>query len=213
MGLGKTEKKTYLSIAFGRLRQRTTKEDTQSELRLGEDGTEYYERVYNFIEGFITNLFYKVHQEYGNSFEVTIDDGKEKFNLSFKENSRYCQDLLTKLPLIDLTKPVMITPFDFVPADKTDNIQGTSIKQDGVKIGNFFVQKVDDKLNYSHGYPATDGKLDTDDFKIHMIKVKKFLRNYTEENIMPKIKAVSFTHQSKEIEEVPLGLVVDDLPF
>jgi len=214
MGVGKSEKKNYLTISYGKLRQRTTESDPEAQSRYSDTlGKEIWERVYNWVEGKITSIFYKESKEYGNSFEVTLDDGKDRFNISFKEKSRYCTDFLSKLPNIDLDSFVRITPYDFIPEGKESAIMGVSLKQFDKKIENHFVSK-DEKGNiiYKSGFPKWQKDMDDDEFQMYLVRLRKFLRNYTKENIIPKLTKPT---EEKIPEDVPEPVVEenDDLPF
>lgn len=201
MPTGKREPKTYLSITYGKFRQSSTKDDEEAVSRMNKDDKEVWERVFDWIEGKITKIYYKEDDEFGNSFEVTIDDGAEKFNLSFKEDSRYCSDLLSKLPNIDLNQDVKLVPYDFQPKDSPSARKGLTIWQNNAKIENYFVNKEGDKFIYKHGFPESDGKMEKDDFKIYMIKVKKFLRTYTQQNIIPKMEHTFVSKLAEDIDE------------
>ncbi len=213
MPLGKSENRIYLQISYGKLRQKSTSDNPEAVERENRQGDKVWELVFNFIEGQITNIYYKESDEYGNSFDVTIDDGEKKYGVSFKEDSRYCQGFLSRLPNADLSKWVKIAPYDFIPSDSDKNRQGITLWQNDEKLQNYFVAKVDNKFIYSHEFPESNGKLSKDDFKIYLINVKGFLRDYTTDNIIPKIQK-NFMGQvdEKSVLDTPVENN-DDLPF
>jgi len=213
MPLGQSENRTYLQISYGKLRRKSNSEDSEAVERENRQGDLVWERVYNFVEGQITNIYYKENDEYGNSFDVTIDDGKDKFSVVFKENSRYCQDFLSKLPNVELQNWVKITPYDFVPKDSDKNRQGITLWQNNIKLLNYFVVKEDDKYTYNYEYPGSDGKMGKDEFQIYLIKVKKFLREFTKDNIIPKIQKEFIENaDEKTVEDSEEGNL-GNLPF
>ncbi len=222
MPLGKSENRTYLQISYGKLRQKSTSDNPEAVERENRQGDKVWELVFNFIEGQITGIYYKESDEYGNSFDVTIDDGEEKYGVSFKENSRYCQDFLSRLPNVDLSKWVKIAPYDFIPKDSEKNKQGITLWQNDEKLQNYFVAKEDDKFIYSHDFPESDGTLSKDDFMIYLIKVKGFLREYTKDNIILKLQKNYTEPVDEKTETEPIGNAKlgkwideanDDLPF
>lgn len=218
MPLGVSEKKTYLQIGWGKLRLKAAvmaEGVVERETQKGEKSLAY---EYNFIEGKITKIYYKDSKEYGNSFEVTIDDGKEKYSVSFKEDSRYCQDFLSKLPNIAFSKTVKITPYQMTDNKSGKEKRGVSIQQDGVKIQSYFSELVDEKWNHKHGFPEPASKnMSETELKIYFLLVKDFLTKYACKYIIPTLQEASYsaelTHEP-EADPIPDAAGTDDdLPF
>lgn len=217
MPVGTTEKKTFLHITYGKLRMRTTEGDPQAEARETKDGKTVYERVYTYVEGRLTGIYYKEDEKFGNSFEVTVDDGKEKFQVSFPEGDNYFIDFFSKLSNADLTKWIKIAPYDFTDTSGKRR-KGITLMQDNLKIENYFNVKEDDKYVYKNGFPEPENpkKMDKDDWKMYFIKVNKFLRNFIKEKLIPKIQDKNFeviTQSIEEVPEVPETEINNDLPF
>lgn len=213
MGLGTTENKIYLGIGYGRLRKKASAPGDGIVERFTKDGEKTYAYEYKYIEGIITGIYYKESKEYGNSFEVTIKDDKV-YNISFKENSRYCQDFLAKLPAIDLTKIVRLTPFEML-GDNEKLFRGVSVLQDGVKIQNYFVKKEGENRTLLHGFPkpATE-KLTEKQWKIYCIEMQDFLAQHTINEIIPKLKEKVANEASEEPHTDNSGEEEDNsLPF
>ena len=214
MPLGDSDtNKTYLSISFGKLRKKVNEATPGAVSRINKIKETVWELVYGFITGKITNILYKEHSEYGNSFEITFDDGNEKYNVSLPEDSKYCQDFLSRLPNLDLSHYVTLSPYDFKPQDSEKNKKGLTLKQNGVKIENYFVTKEDDKYIFSHGYPETDGQLSKADWKIYVIRLQEFLKKFTIETIIPKLTETKFESQSEATPSQGDNDSDDDLPF
>lgn len=185
----KTGGGNYLTIIGGTLRQKVG-ETTQGAVRRdyeGRDGSQKtkFELSYNSVFGKITGVRFE-ETENGDQLSVKIEDGGERYFLNMGVETNFAQDFMKKLPTIDLTKAVEITPYDFV-GDNDKKFRGLSIKQDGEKIKNFFYDG-DNKVEL-HGFPKPVGdtkKFKKDDWKMHFLVVKKFLVAYTENKIMPK---------------------------
>lgn len=215
MALGQSENsnRIFLHITYGKLRFKTNENDSQAVSRENSKGNTVWERVFDFVSGKVTSIFYKEDEKYGNSFEVTLKDGEEKYQISFSEGDNYCNDFFSKLPNVDLNREIKIAPYDFLDKSKNKQRRGITLWQDDVKINNFFVYREGQEFKYNQGFPKPEGtETDSDDWKIYFTKVKKFLRKYVNENIIPKFKTEEHT---EEVSVGDLGAVDnnDDLPF
>ena len=213
MPLGNSDtSKIYLNISFGKLRQKATESTPGAISRVNKLNETVWEKVYGWITGKITGIYYKEHAEYGNSYEVTINDGQESYNVSLNEDSKYCRDFLSKLPNIDLNRDVTLSPYDFKPQGEDRNIKGLSIKQDEIKLENYFIKKDENNgLSFLHGYPERDGELSKSQWKIYSIKVQEFLNEYTKANIIPTLSEQNLSNVSNE--PIDDSSEDDDLPF
>lgn len=153
MGLGSVKKNDglYLSIAGGYIWNRkadksdpdfATQEYTKADKSVGtRQGAQYQD-----LTGDIKTVYFKEHQEYGQSVNVKIVSEGESYILSISTNNRYSQDTMKALLLMDLDKPLFIKPYDFI-ADKQKKVgnewvntgekkrqQGISFRQDGEKL-------------------------------------------------------------------------------
>lgn len=187
MPVGQSEQKTYLTIAYGKLREKCKEGEPNAVWREFE-GKGSFAKEYQWIEGRIVKIYYKESKDYGNSYEVTIDDDVKKWNVSFKENSRYCQDFLVKLPNIDLSKFVRINPYELKDSETGKDKHGTSVQQNGEKLKNFFSQKEGETWIYRNGFPEPKKvKLSDKEWKIYLIEIQCFLMDYVKANIIPKL--------------------------
>lgn len=217
MGLNKSEQKTYLTIGFGKLRQKTKVMAEGVTERKTQDGEPTLAYEFDSIDGIITNIYYKESKDYGNSFEVQIEDDKI-YVLSFKEDSRYCHNLLVKLPKIDFDKKVRIMPYDFMDKQGKPR-RGITIWQDDVKLDNTFFQKKDgEEWKYYHGYPVPGPDMNDKKLKIYFINVQDFLYNYTIKEIIPKFKYERLVKQASSVAsdntiDNAETIIDDDLPF
>lgn len=216
MGLGSSENKIYLQVGYGKLRKKTNTPGEGIVERLNKDGEKIYAYEYKFIEGKITGIYYKESKDYGNSFEITIKDDR-LYNVSLKENSRYCQDFLSKLPAINLNKEVRLTPYEMA-GDDDKTFRGISVLQDGVKIQNFFIEKDGEERVYKHGFPKPNAKkLSEKQWKIYCIEMQDFLMKYAINEILPSLKDLKNKHEESDITDEPaIDEATDDdseLPF
>jgi len=187
MGLGSHNQtqKTFLTVGFGKIRQKSLENKQRVDAntpgavkRLTQSGAESWALEHDYISGLIENIFYKEDAEFGNSFEVTISDKGEKYQLSFSEESRFWIDFMKKLPNIDLLQELKITAYDFTDKENKHKA-GISVIQNDVKITSYYEHKKEDgKWDFLHGFPSSTGIdfKDKDELKMYFIKVKKFLR-------------------------------------
>lgn len=140
MGLGTVKESNgmYLSVAGGFIWNRKADANdpnyaTQDYDKVdGTTGTRKGAR-YADLTGNVTGVVFRTHDEYGESINVTVESGGDKYIISVSTNNRNSQDLMKALLLMDLTKPLFIKPYDFIGSDKK-RAQGISFRQDGEKI-------------------------------------------------------------------------------
>lgn len=130
---------TYLSIAGGFIWDRKQGSDHKhyaEQTFIRADKTEGVRAgaQYAALTGTVVGVQFKVHQEYGESINVTVDTSSgDRYIISISTNNRYSQDMMKALLKADLKKPLFIKPYDFVGNDKK-RAQGISFKQDGAKL-------------------------------------------------------------------------------
>lgn len=213
MALGISESKIYLQVGYGKLRKKAAGPGEGIVERTTKDGEKTFAYEYNYVEGIMTGIYYKENKEFGNSFEVTIRDDKEVYGISFKENSRYCQDFLSKLPAIDLSKTVKLTPYEML-GDGGKSFRGVSVMQGGVKLQNYFVEKDGERRKLLHGFPIPAAeKLSDKQWKIYCIEMQDFLAQYTIKNIIPKLKNRPEENAHIDNPDVAGNPEDEDLPF
>lgn len=113
------------------------------------------EMVYKDLSGMITGIKFE-EGKFGNQVLISIldeDDGDEVPTiLCLGTESNFGEDVMKKLPNVNLKKPVKFAPYSF-DTDKGKKQRGITIMQADKKIENFFYDK-DTKKNL-HGYPET----------------------------------------------------------
>lgn len=165
----------------------------------GKKGTKW-ELKADSIEGVISRL--GIYEgEYGKNILIALGDEDGEVIISLSSSSNFGEDFMKKLPAIDMTKPVKLSPYSFED-DKGKTRRGISIMQNEKKIESAYSEKNEKtgKWKVTNGMPETDGdtaKFDTDDWKAHFIKVRKFLLGKLEEHEL-------FTKDFQTTEVVPL---------
>ena len=115
---------------------------------------------------------------------------------------------MKRLPNINLAKVVSFEPYCF-KNDEKKLIRGISIKQDGEKIQNYYFDS--DKKKALHGLPEPEGETDDytkDDWRIHFLKVRKFLVEQTKKMALEK-----FPEQPEPGIEYPTEDSGKQIPF
>lgn len=178
---------TYASVLADGLIHMNVPEGTEGavtreyETSTGEKGSKT-EVVFTEIVGLITNVEFR-EGNYGMQLVLTIADGEDKpVALTFGTSSNYAEDLMKKLPNIDMSKYVKIAPYSF-DNDKGKKQRGVTVLQDNdKKITDFFTDpETKEKIN---GFPATPKpkkggkKLSTEEWKIYFAQARVFLIDY-----------------------------------
>lgn len=165
------------------------------ETSTGEKGSKW-ELVYTKIEALITNIKFE-DGDFGENLQITFKDGEEEVTLSQGVATNFGEDLLKKLPAVDFSQMVGLSPYSFT-SDRGKLIRGVSVYQKSDKVTNFFYDFENSKTLYD--FPIAEGDTDLyskDDWKIHFLQARKFLVNYAKNNIVPKfpldIKQTDFT--------------------
>lgn len=154
-----------------------------------KDGTKGYkwELVYSTLSGLIDKLEFQ-DSDYGENLNITIDG----IVLSVGVGDSYGQDLMKKLPNADFTKKIIVAPYSFMD-DEGKNRKGITLYQDKQKLRSYFHGKNEaGEWEALNDYPVPDGDTEfykKNDWKIFYLKVEKFLIDYTQKQIIPKLSA------------------------
>jgi hypothetical protein len=185
------------------------------ELSNGDKGTKF-ERVYDELSGVITGVAF-FDGEFGKTLHVSVTDVEGTIVLSMNTATNYAEDMMKKLPALDLTKKVVLKPYSF--EDKNKKLRrGISVVQEGYpsegnKVKNFFADAENKPLYGFPGLTKDVKEYDKEDWKIYFLTTRKFLQGYIAEHICPKL--VGSIEQAMSVEDVALengGKVVDELP-
>ena len=129
-----------------------------------------WELVFDEVSGRITKISFK-DGDYGKFLNLEIDnDGV----ISMGTTDSFGEDMMKKLPSINFSTSVKLIPYSFEVDGR--NKKGITVYQDDIKIDNFYWDK--EKSKPTNGIPEPEGDtkdFTKDDWKIHFIKVRKFL--------------------------------------
>ena len=122
--------------------------------------------------------------DFGEQFILTLTNGEDNAKVHLNTDSKYFTAFAKKLPNVDLEKNVEINSFDFTTKDGK-RLTGVALKQGEEKIeDNYWDGKK--SLNGIPEVSKTDAKgFDKDDWKMHFINVKKFLKKEVEKVVLP----------------------------
>lgn len=115
----------------------------------GKSGVKH-ELVFTELTGLITDIKFW-EGDYGKLIQVTVVDGEEEpVILSISASQNFGEDLMKKLPNVDLKKEVKLVPFSFED-DKKKKHRGITIYQSDIKVENFY--RDEDAKKNINGYP------------------------------------------------------------
>lgn len=178
----------YIGIADGKFRELTTADNPKAVKRTDKNGNDKFELVFSALEGYITNIEFKVSpiEAYGESCQITIEDKDEKNLLQMQIDSGMYRSFAKRLPNLD---PKLCTKLSVFKSkgDDGNEYANIAVRQDGKTISDFF--KEDENL--PKGEP---------------VKGKKFL-NFFDQNEYLKIKAVD-VYMNKKGDFAPIFEVV-----
>ena len=172
---------TYLKIIKGSFRQEveagTPGAKTREWEAAGNSGVKH-ELIWKNLRGIIDSvLIDDVTFNDGKAIQVLkvrVTNGDEAAQFSTQTNSRFAIDFMKKLPNIKPGVEVSINPYDFEPKPG-EKKTGMNIVQDGEKIYSAYWDN--EKKKPLKGIPVVEDStgFDSDDWKMHFVKEKKFL--------------------------------------
>lgn len=212
----KTNSGNYLSVIGGTLRK-TVPEGTQGAIRREYETSDNkkgvkYELVYASLSGKLTSV--RFHEsDYGKQISIGIKDD-QLYVVQLPLKSRYGIDLMKKLPNVDLSKQVELSPFDFED-ENGKSIKGISIKQDNEKVKNHFYNETTKKQDlYDFPQPENGGQdYDSDDWQAYFNGVAKFLQNFVTANVVAKLEGIELKSDDTLPEEPTDEISAEDIPF
>jgi hypothetical protein len=174
-------KSTYLSIVNGKIAQSVPEGTDGAVVRAKKNGGFAHELIFDQVSGIITDISVDHHEEYGDSWVVTIRDVDESFKLKFNYSGGYANGFLMRIKNVDLSKPVVFAPFQFEKDSKTRSF--LVLYQGGKKIDPFYT------MDNPKGLPQMEkivfkGKEAWDD-----TKKMAFLQNMIDTEIVPELQA------------------------
>ena len=205
-------------LGDGSIRKKVSPDTPGAELRKWKtpDGAmgETYELVFEHIEGRIAKVWFSDSQ-FGPQINTTFTDGGEDVTLTIGLNSRFADDYMKKLPSVDFSEPVSVVPYAF-DDDKGKERKGVTFYQNDEKLGNYFYDVDSEEVLHDFPEPAGDEE-SSDDWKIYFLSVRKFLRKYVTEYVIPQIESavanaspVAAAEEQAEVESEPVVAGADE---
>jgi len=194
MGAIKQSNVIYLTVSDGRIVRRFQSPTAESVQRTTKEGKIVNEEFYKGWKGFITDIQFKDHEEYGRFLNVHVDDGESPAVLQMKVDSGYATAFLKTLPNVDLESEVILTPSMKIEGDK--------------KKTSLFVIQHGTTLKWYYNKENPNGLPELKKIKVKgkevcdSSDVMEFLENMVNETILPKLKQ----KESSEVDE-------DEAPF
>lgn len=215
----------YLNLSFGKFRRKCDANTEGAIERETQSGEKTYAIEYDKLFGVLENIAFKTSQ-YGNQWEVYINDAGEKYCVQMKEGSRLCDIFLQLLPNIRRGGFYTLSPWDY--EDKRGKRKvGFKIEDEaGNAVDNYYLRfdkQPDDswKVTTLHDYPAFVRDPKESDEKMKK-RFKRFAEDATE-FLSEKAREIvaGWNGNNHEQEEAPpeytnvagVPPVQDDLPF
>lgn len=192
-----------------------------------KDGAKAYkfERIVDALTGYIEDLGV-FESDFGKRVVIKLDPNHEGRNpvIQLGVETNYGEDFLKRAPSIDFTREIRFAPYSFTDENGRD-MRGISLTQqeeggEPVKLGNFFFNP--ETKETLHGFPVPEGNTEEyskEDWKIHFLKVRKFLLAYTAEHVLPKLanrpaRIKGTLSQTPSVPDYPEEEITpEDIPF
>lgn len=209
MQFTKDEKKSYISIlADGKFHEGVEKGVEDAVLREyetsdGKTGSKW-ELVYTKIQAKIMGIEFQ-DGEYGTNIQLALSGEERDVVVSVGVSSNFGEDLMKKLPNVNLSEPVELAPYSFVD-ERGKSKKGVTIYQNGEKLASFFSEQKDEKWVAVNGYPTPDGDVEdykSDDWKLFYLQARKFLVSYIKNKIVPKFDESPEAKDIAEFDALP----------
>jgi hypothetical protein len=218
-------RKNYYNVNGYQFTQRAAEGQSGAVMRkiTKKDGSvkEVWELLYKDLSGDITSIDVK-ETDWGKQYEITLNDLGEVMVLQLNVESGYGDTFAARLPNVDLSKPVKLVPYSFVPDGGTRKKEGLNIFQAEVKIEPFFTKENPANIPSVEKLQAAGVMSDppeSGDWKMFYGLVHKFLAANTVE-VAKKINKETSKKMppnekknEKTSEYAPTNAPSDDLPF
>lgn len=196
MARGSVQRKNYLTCSAGKWRERVSESTPGAISRMttpldGSPGKVVHEIVDDYVEGEILDIRKQEHDDYGDKWVITIKDGTSRLVLQVRYDSGYAMAMLTKLPNVDITRPVMFLPYYFEDEKKARMV----LKQEGIKIPTFYSRE-DPK-----GFPPLAEDASKSDVKRWKIDAMEFLDAMVEKVVRPHLPPMDETEEITAYED------------
>lgn len=203
--------KIYLSIANGKLVQKVpagTPGAVERKWEVGGKSGTKYELVFDNISGKITGVSFYNGEKDGRKFQnliVEFDefDGKTPV-LSINSKTKYAEDIMKKLPNVDLSQEVKVRPFSFTPEGEDRAVTGVDLRQGnewGTSVKDYYYDK--EKKQTLHGAPEpTKEEKEEGDWETYYRRRNKFFIKATTERFQI-VEQTSYPTKDINPEDIP----------
>jgi hypothetical protein len=138
MALGEdSSNKTYLSVMFGKVVQKVSKDTEGAIPRENKKGDTVYEKRYKTVSGHITGISTRTHEEFGTDVLIQMVDGDEAYQIQIPSASGYGRAFLRRMMNIDYNEPVTLSPYGWTNDDGKEK-WSMGIFQNDEKVEDFF---------------------------------------------------------------------------
>jgi hypothetical protein len=132
MGLNKGENAgtIYLSVANGKLVQQHKQPTENTTERVNKVGKTVHEEFFRDLTGVITKIETK-ENDYGKQWQITFQDGTDKYMVQMPYSGRYSSSFLKALPNLKQGQPVKFNPWEMQDKNNSSKtITGVTLYQD-----------------------------------------------------------------------------------
>lgn len=124
----------FLKIIGGTFRQQVPENTPGSKSRTNKENRVVHEMEYTDLEGIITKVELREHEEFGQQLCIDVSDEKSVYQMQLPLSSSHADVFLNKSENIDFKKPVHFAPYQFTPKGEEKEKRGMVIKQNGEKV-------------------------------------------------------------------------------
>lgn len=196
MALEKNNNAVFLSISDGKITKRVKQPTSESVTRVTKEGKTVHEEIYDGVSGIITDIQVKEHQSFGKFWNITIQDGEERYILQTNYSGGYASAFLKTLPNVDVEERVRFAPHMKIENDK--------------KKVTLFLQQGGKALKHAYTKDEPNGLPQMKQIKVKGVmqwddtEMMEFLENMVKTTILPKLKkAEPVTVEGEETDEAP----------
>jgi hypothetical protein len=197
---------TFMGIFAGKLTIRAKEGDEGAVMRENKNGVKVWEFHYPKFTGTLLNVECTKHEKMGYQYVISLDDVGTTYKLSISVESKYGDNFICKLLSLKKGDILTLAPYDF-EKDGRKNV-GISIVRDGEKIPALITKET------PNGRPQPEGdRMDEEDYKVYMIKVRKFYRSVVDKWQESFVAKQPTKQPEKQVEAKNSFDDSQDLPF
>lgn len=108
----------YLSVANGKLVRQHRESNPNTTTRVNKNGKTVHEEFFRDLIGKIANIEVAPDRGYGKSWNVTFQDGNDKYMVQMQYSGRYSSSFLKALPNVNPAEPVKFMPWEMDDKNK-----------------------------------------------------------------------------------------------